>query len=409
MVGTLGGRGRPVRPASRRHGGSGTPSRWRSGSVAGDRARRGGRGPAQRGRSWPRRHAGGAWRRVPVLLAMVAHLPPGRRAMERPLGRSGSAAAAGGVLRLLRFDVGPVGAGWLVWGIPLGAGFVLFVARDVRLDWATRWWVAAVATVAVAYAGAVGWLGAGGGATLVLLAPAAAVLRGGRARRGGFRGRPRENSLRMASESQRRSRPVPGCRVVPDAGLSVDGRSSLPSVGYGSPLSGARRPRRPRVMTCSGWVIQPACRRPPGRYGLELCVRARRACCRTAGAFGLAPTQASVPRFYLTRAQAGLTVRLGAGTGTEPQIFLRDRARWPAGHNHVKDAGSCQFSAEPDREPGLGASQVRLDRGTDAWVGARPKAPAVRQQARADRDASPGRICQAGGGTLAGSPSQSTS
>ena len=47
-----GGRGRPVRPASRLHGGTGTPvAGGRSGSVAGDRARRGGRGPAQRGRS----------------------------------------------------------------------------------------------------------------------------------------------------------------------------------------------------------------------------------------------------------------------------------------------------------------------------------------------------------------------
>ena len=77
---------------------------------------------------------------------------------------------------MLRFAVGPMGAGWLGWGLLLGAGFVLLVAHDVRLDWATRWWVAAIVTVGVAYAGAVGWLGAGGGATLVLLAPAACCL-----------------------------------------------------------------------------------------------------------------------------------------------------------------------------------------------------------------------------------------
>src|ERR1019366_2065423 len=45
-------------------------------------------------------------------------------------GAVGSPATAGGVLRLLRFAVGPIGAGWIGWGIPLGAGFVLFVARD---------------------------------------------------------------------------------------------------------------------------------------------------------------------------------------------------------------------------------------------------------------------------------------
>ena len=153
-------------------------------------------------------------------------------------GAVGSRAAAGGVLRLLRFDVGPVGAGWLVWGIPLGAGFVLFVARDVRLDWATRWWVAAVATLAVAYAGAVGWLGAGGGATLVLLAPAACCLAGAVGL--GVAAFEVDLSRSRFGWRQNLSAGAALCLVVgllPTLVSSVDGRSSLPSVGYGSLLS----------------------------------------------------------------------------------------------------------------------------------------------------------------------------
>ena len=146
-------------------------------------------------------------------------------------GARGARGEVGGVLRLLRFDVGPVGAGWLVWGIPLGAALALFVARDERLDWATRWWVAALATVAVAYAAAVGWLGAGGGATLVTPGPgvrAASPERSGSAWR-----RSRSTSPRLASagaESQRGSRRVPGCRVVPHARL-VGGRPLVAPLG----------------------------------------------------------------------------------------------------------------------------------------------------------------------------------
>ena len=134
---------------------------------------------------------------------------------------------------MFRFDVGPVGAGWLGWGIPLGAAFVLFVAREARLDWATRWWVAAVATVVVAYAGGVGWLGAGAGATLVLLAPAACCL----AAAVGLGVAAFEVDLTRSRFGWRQNLSVGAglCLVVglfPVLVSSVDGRSSLPSVGY---------------------------------------------------------------------------------------------------------------------------------------------------------------------------------
>ena len=230
-------------------------------------------------------------------------------------GAVGSRAAAGGVLRLLRFDVGPVGAGWLVWGIPLGAGFVLFVARDVRLDWATRWWVAAVATVAVAYAGAVGWLGAGGGATLVLLAPAACCLSGAV----GLGVAAFEVDLARSRFGWRQNLSAGAalCLVVgllPTLVSSVDGRSSLPSVGYGSLLSWS-----PPAAAAKGydvlWLGDPASVPPPAwqiRPGLAFAVST-----------GLLPDGrrlwpsadpgvGAAVETDLTRAEAGLTVRLGA-------------------------------------------------------------------------------------------------
>jgi hypothetical protein len=148
-------------------------------------------------------------------------------------GAVGSPGTAGGVLRLLRFDVGPIGAGWLGWGILLGAGFVLFVGRDVRLDWATRWWVAGLGSVALAYAGSVGWLGSGGGATLALLAPGACCL----AAAVGLGVAAFEVDVARSRFGWRQNLSA-GAAVCLVAGLlpclvsSVDGRSALASVGF---------------------------------------------------------------------------------------------------------------------------------------------------------------------------------
>ena len=143
------------------------------------------------------------------------------------------AARSGGVLRMFRFDVGPIGAGWLGWGIPLGAAFVLFVAREERLDWATRWWVAAVATVVVAYAGAVGLARGGWRGDARPLAPAACCL----AAAVGLGVAAFEVDLAQSRFGWRQnlSAAAAVCLVVglfPTLVSSVDGRSSLPSVGY---------------------------------------------------------------------------------------------------------------------------------------------------------------------------------
>jgi len=230
-------------------------------------------------------------------------------------GAVSSPRASGGVLRLLRFAVGPVGAGWLGWGLLLGAGFVLFVARDVRLDWATRWWVAALATIAVAYAGASGWLGAGGGATLVLLAPAACCL----AAAVGLGVAAFEVDLARSRFGWRQNLSV-GAALCIVAGLlptlvsTVDGRSSLPSVGYEQLLSwtAAGHAKRgyevlwlgdPASLPLASWQV---------RRGLAFGVSAgglpdgRRLWPSSNPGVGKQVVRAVV------RAEAGLTVRLGA-------------------------------------------------------------------------------------------------
>ena len=230
-------------------------------------------------------------------------------------GAVGARGAAGGVLRLLRFAPGPVGAGWLVWGIPLGACFVLLVARDARLDWGTRWWVAALSTVAVAYAGAVGWLGAGGGATLVLLVPAACCLAGAV----GLGVAAFEVDLTRSRFGWRQNLSAGAtiCLVVglfPTIVSSVDGRSSLPSVGYEqllgwtAPQSGAKGYDvlwlgDPASVPAPCWQISPGLAFAVSENGLPDGRRLWPSADPGVGA---------VVEADLISAEAGLTVRLGA-------------------------------------------------------------------------------------------------
>ncbi|MGD0874239.1 MAG: glycosyltransferase family 2 protein [Acidimicrobiales bacterium] len=223
--------------------------------------------------------------------------------------------SVGGVLRLFRLDAGPIGAGWLGWGILLGAGFVLFVARGARLEWAARWWVAAVGTVVVAYAGAVGWLGAGGGATLVLLAPAACCI----AAAVGLGVAAFEVDLARSRFGWRQNLSAAAvlCLVIglfPTLVSSVDGRSSLPSFGY-EQLLGWTTPKPAAKGYDVLWVGDPASVPPPAwqiRPGLAFAMSVD----------GLPngerlwpsanPGVGTLVETDLTSAEAGLTVRLGA-------------------------------------------------------------------------------------------------
>lgn len=77
---------------------------------------------------------------------------------------------------LLTGHLGPVGGVVVVWGLVAAAGYVLFVGRRARLTWSTAWWLAALFSVTLAWAGSEGWLGAGGGDARVLSAPAAVAV-----------------------------------------------------------------------------------------------------------------------------------------------------------------------------------------------------------------------------------------
>jgi hypothetical protein len=256
-----------------------------------------------------------------LVVAFVCCLPwsltffqPGAR-WSVVAGAVGSPGTAGGVLRMLRFAEGPIGAGWLGWGIPLGAGFVLFVARDVRLDWATRWWVAALATVAVAYAGAVGWLGAGGGATLVLLAPAACCL----AAAVGLGVAAFEVDLARSRFGWRQNLSAAAglCLVVglfPALVSSVDGRSSLPSVGFDQILAWTAPSHGVKGYEVL-WLGEPASVPAPSwqvQRGLAFAVSTDGLPDGTRLWPSADPGVGNQVETEVTRAEAGLTVRLGA-------------------------------------------------------------------------------------------------
>jgi GT2 family glycosyltransferase len=230
-------------------------------------------------------------------------------------GAVGSPGTPGGVLRMLRFAVGPIGAGWLGWGIPLGAVFVLFVARDFRLEWASRLWVAALVTVAVAYAGAVGWLGSGGGATLVLLAPAACCVAAGV----GLGVAAFEVDLARSRFGWRQNLSAAAalCLVVglfPTLVSSVDGRSSMPSVGFEQILGWTRPGASTRGYEVL-WLGDPASVPAPSwqvRRGLALAVSYDGPPDGQRLWPSADPGVGNAVETSVTRAQAGLTVRLGS-------------------------------------------------------------------------------------------------
>jgi GT2 family glycosyltransferase len=105
----------------------------------------------------------------------ISFLGAGRTfsALAGALGGSGTALSLGD---LMRFDIGPIGRGLFGWGILAAGTLPLMIGRGVRLRTATRWWAVMFTSFALAWAGVQGWLGAGGSAAGVLLAPAAAAL-----------------------------------------------------------------------------------------------------------------------------------------------------------------------------------------------------------------------------------------
>ena len=77
---------------------------------------------------------------------------------------------------LLEGHLGPFGGWWGGFGIALAAGYAVATGRRERHLWASIWWMVAISAIAVAWAGSHGWIGSGGGATAVLVAPAGVAL-----------------------------------------------------------------------------------------------------------------------------------------------------------------------------------------------------------------------------------------
>jgi len=139
---------------------------------------------------------------------------------------------------LLRMDIGPIGAGLLGYAFVLAGLFVLVVGRSERFTWGARFWVMAMGALGLSFLASRGWLGSGGGALGVMLAPLAcglAVLIG----------------LGVATVFMDLSRQQFGVRhvaviafgiasfagVLPVLGATLPGRFSVPSTGYDAVLS----------------------------------------------------------------------------------------------------------------------------------------------------------------------------
>jgi len=92
------------------------------------------------------------------------------------VGAAPPTARAFGLGALLRFQVGPIGAGVLGWAVLVAAALPLVLAQGWRLAWAVRCWSVALVCIAVAWAAGRGWFPIHPQSPDVLLAPAAAAL-----------------------------------------------------------------------------------------------------------------------------------------------------------------------------------------------------------------------------------------
>lgn len=205
---------------------------------------------------------------VAVLVAAVCCLPWSATYLEHGASWSAlSGAVPGQALSpasLLRGHTGPIGDWWGTFGLVVAAGYVLFVARAERLSWASCWWLAAIGSTALAWAGSEGWLGAGAGAFAVLVAPAAV----GVAACCGLGAAAFERDV-ISAEALGWRQAGAGlaglCLVVgavPALATAVNGRAGLPAEGMGATLDWVAptiHPYRvlyladPRALPAAGW------------------------------------------------------------------------------------------------------------------------------------------------------------
>jgi hypothetical protein len=170
-----------------------------------------------------------------VVVAFVLLLPwsaalalPGGWSTVAGVGRLPSRAP--GLGALLRFQVGPIGAGLLGWALLAAAAMPLLVGRSWRFAWAVRFWAVALLGVGLAWAGGRGWLPLQLQDPDLLLAPAAAALAGAVA----MGGAAAQVDLRGYRFSWRQAAPLAGglalvAAVLPIIGASTSGMWNLTS------------------------------------------------------------------------------------------------------------------------------------------------------------------------------------
>jgi hypothetical protein len=170
---------------------------------------------------------------------------------------------------VLRFAIGPVARSPLVWCILLGAVLPLVVARGLRIVWAARLWVLALASWGLALAATRGDLGSFTPSESVVLAPAALAV----AVCVGLGISAFENDL-SGRELGWRQLLSGGALVLVALGLlpvvagAVNGRWGLPSQGAEQPLAFLAHPSTtgvsrvlwlgdPRALPVGGWTVRP--------------------------------------------------------------------------------------------------------------------------------------------------------
>jgi GT2 family glycosyltransferase len=312
---------------------------------------------------------------------------------------SGAQVAPGHAPRLatlLGFALGPIGRGPLEWAFLAAASFVLLVGRGPRFAWGARLWLVALGAFALAWSGSQGWLGAGGGATRALVAPAAvcvAALVGLGAssvaadlRRSGFGWR---HALAVAFGVASLA------GLLPVLGSSVGGRWGLAETGYDSVLSwvagagpGAAAQRvlwlgDPRALPSPGWQVTPGLAAAVSSGGLPDGSRLWPSANPSAGNAILSD---------VVSAESGTTIRLGrllAGSGIRyivvpsavapvlpgsqsavpapaPQMLLDGLAAQSDLHELPSEGGTVVFENSDWRSGGVVASAARGAGGTPA-------------------------------------------
>ncbi len=178
---------------------------------------------------------------------------------------SGATAPSWG--EVVRFAIGPVARSPVVWLLVGGAALPLFIARGVRLAWAARLWVMALASWGLAFAATRGDLGSFTPSETVVLAPAALAV----AACVGIGIAAFENDLSGREFGWRQLVSVGALVFVavgllPVVGGAVGGRWDLPSQGVEQPLAFLGRPSSgvarvlwlgdPRALPVGGWSVQ---------------------------------------------------------------------------------------------------------------------------------------------------------